>query len=872
MSQTSLSDSIDKEKTVYVTKGFETTNGVVVDVDDLRHINDRFDGSFKDDDLVFISGHMNDLTFEQALEVVRNAAIDHDDDPSIDRQTLELLRRLPEGPLENQSETEWEQLVRFEAFLVKEWSVYPEVRAVTRPIDEPGDYCETLRVYVIGLFLACAGSCLATFFFNRFPQISISLSAIQLLIVCWGQGWARLPNFKIPIWPGKKIDFNPGPWSFKEQTLCSLAVSVSLGAPYSQYTITAQQNDNFYGFTGGGFGYMIMFTLSSQMMGFGIAGIMRTFLVYPEQCVWFSVLPTIALNRALMENEDRTPINGWRIKRWECFVIFSVFSFCWYWVTNFLLPFLQMFDWPAWISPRNVDLQAMTGMVNGLSLHPITTFDWNTMDQSGMITPFYSTANMMFGSFIGMFAILVIWYTNVCNTGYLPINSNSLFNNEAKPFSVTKVLDAQGKLDEAKYQKYSLPYYTAGSLVVYGSFFMIYPAMVVYAILNYGGIMLKSVKMFGHSLLHPSEGLKSHHDRFSRAQQKYREVPEWWFLVILLGSFGMAVGTVEYYKFTQTPVWTIVFGAVLALIFTIPFGLLYSVTNQSFQINVLIELIIGYIMPGNGNALMIAKSYATEFSSQTDNYITNQVQAHYTGIPPRALFRVQMLSVIVVTFVQVGLIFWQLNGGIPGFCDPDNVQKFTCQSSRTFFNAGVIWGTIGPKRVFDTLYPSMKYTFLIGAFFPVPFWLARRFLTRMTKAFDWLYNINELLWVAGSISTFAPYNFGYWIPNFYLSFIFNYWIKRRAPIWWAKYNYVILGAMRVGVAYGALIMFFSTGYKHFAAIGGEAGWWGSNVMYENLDAGLPILDSEGNQIGTEYAVRLHLAEGEYFGPRRGHFP
>lgn len=789
----------------------------------------------------------------------------------MERKALELLAEILKGPLEGQSETEWEQLVKFEAFLIKDWSVYPEVRAVTRPIDEEGDYCETFRVYVIGIFLAAAGSCLATFFKNRFPEISLSLSAIQLLIVCWGQGWALLPNFKFPIWWNKWIDFNPGPWSFKEQTLASLAVSVSLGAPYSLWTITAQQNDYFYGFKDGDFGYMIMFTLSSQMMGFGIAGIMRTFLVYPEECVWFSVLPTIAMNRALMENEDRTPMNGWKLKRWEFFTIFSVVSFCWYWLTNFLLPFLALFDWPSWIAPENVDLQAMTGMVNGLSLQPITTFDWNTMDQSGMVTPFYSTANMLFGAFIGMFAIVIMWYTNVSNTGYLPINSNQLFNNLAQPFKVAKIIGDDGKLDVEKYQKYSLPYYSAGNLAVYGSFFMIYPAMVVYAILNYGGLMLRSVKMFVKSLMHPSQGLKQHKDRFSRAQAKFKEVPEWWFLVILLGSFGMAVATVEHYKFTQTPVWTIVFGSILALIFTIPFGLLYSVTNQSFQINVLIELIIGYILPGNGNALMMSKSYATEFSSQTDNYITNQVQAHYTGVPPRALFRVQMLSVIIVTFVQVGIIYWQLSGGIKDMCNPLNPQRFTCAGSRTFFNAGVIWGTIGPKRVFDTLYPSMKYTFLIGALFPIPFWLARRFLARKSSWFSWLYSVNELVWIAGVISTFAPYNFGYYLPNFYVAFVFNYWIKRRAPLWWKKYNYVLLGALRVGTAWAALIMFFSTSYNHFAAIGGENGWWGSNVMYENLDAGLPGTRADGTPY-TRYAVRLTLPEGEYFGPRKGQFP
>lgn len=66
MSRTSLSDtpSIDKEKTIYVAKDTELSNGVITDVEELRHINDRFDGTFTDDDLLFIAGHLNDRTFK----------------------------------------------------------------------------------------------------------------------------------------------------------------------------------------------------------------------------------------------------------------------------------------------------------------------------------------------------------------------------------------------------------------------------------------------------------------------------------------------------------------------------------------------------------------------------------------------------------------------------------------------------------------------------------------------------------------------------------------------------------------------------------------------------------------------------------------
>lgn len=47
------------------------------------------------------------------------------------------------------------------------------------------------------------------------------------------------------------------------------------------------------------FAYQILLALSTNLMGYGFAGLSRRFLVYPSFCLYPRSLVTIALNKAL---------------------------------------------------------------------------------------------------------------------------------------------------------------------------------------------------------------------------------------------------------------------------------------------------------------------------------------------------------------------------------------------------------------------------------------------------------------------------------------------------------------------------------------------------------------------------------------------
>ena len=62
-----------------------------------------------------------------------------------------------------------------------------------------------------------------------------------------------------------------------------------------------------------------------------------------------------------------------------------------------------------------------------------------------------------------------------------------------------------------------------------------------------------------------------------------------------------------------------------------------------------------------------------------DNYIQDLKMAHYTGIPPRAVFRSQFTSILLTSIVAAAFQNWMITG-IPDICTPDQPAKLTCVS------------------------------------------------------------------------------------------------------------------------------------------------------------------------------------------------
>lgn len=105
-------------------------------------------------------------------------------------------------------------------------------------------------------------------------------------------------------------------------------------------------------------------------------------------------------------------------------------------------------------------------------------------------------------------------------------------------------------------------------------------------------------------------------------------------------------------------------------------------------------------------------------------------------------------------------------------------------STHTFFTSSIIWGTLGPARMYSPgkgIYAVTLYGFLAGALLPILFYvLVRLGYRRLRRIYSPSLLYGGIMW--------APFNMSWLINGLYLGFFFQVYVKRRFFDWWAKYN------------------------------------------------------------------------------------
>lgn len=65
-------------------------------------------------------------------------------------------------------------------------------------------------------------------------------------------------------------------------------------------------------------------------------------------------------------------------------------------------------------------------------------------------------------------------------------------------------------------------------------------------------------------------------------------------------------------------------------------------------------------------------------------------------------------------------------GNIDKICTYDQPDRFSCPQGRTTYSSSVIWGLIGPSRLYSVgqIYSGLCHFFWIGALMPIVTWYA----------------------------------------------------------------------------------------------------------------------------------------------------
>ncbi|KAJ0045626.1 hypothetical protein Pint_03799 [Pistacia integerrima] len=272
-------------------------------------------------------------------------------------------------------------------------------------------------------------------------------------------------------------------------------------------------------------------------------------------------------------------------------------------------------------------------------------------------------------------------------------------------------------------------------------------------------------------------------------KKNYAAVPQWWFHIILILTVALSIFACEGFDAQlQLPWWGLLLACAIALFFTLPIGIIQATTNQQPGLNVITELIIGYMYPGRPLANVTFKTYGYISMSQALSFLEDFKLGHYMKIPPRSMFIVQLTGTIVSSTVYFATAWWLLVK-VDHICDTTVLpasSPWTCPGDDVFYSASIIWGIVGPGKMFTNqgVYPEMNWFFLIGLLAPVPVW----YFSRKFPEKKWIKLINFPI-IFGGTGYMPPARAVHYLSWGAVGIFFNYYLFRRhkrksGPDWW----------------------------------------------------------------------------------------
>ncbi|KAK3193888.1 hypothetical protein Dsin_025198 [Dipteronia sinensis] len=615
-----------------------------------------------------------------------------------------------------------------------------QVRLTVPITDDPTLPTLTFRTWVLGPLICAILAFAFQFSIYRQNLFTIPNICVQILIAILGKSMAGTLPSKLVKVPGTSWSFsmNPGPFNIKEHVLLSILATTGSDGAFNIATLAVRKlyYHKYVNFWPG-----LLMIMTTQLLGYGFAGIFMKFLVYNPYMWYPFILLDVSFYRALHEVEVR-PKRG--ITKLQFFVVVSVASFAYAMIPGYFFPSIGALSVVCLLWKNSVIAQLIGSGRNGFGIASFS-FDWNVI------------------------------------SGFL---SNPL----AFPFS-TIVNTAIGFI------------------------------LMVYIICPIADVWQQFKRAYGNS------NNSTFEDVHNRLMKKYNPIPQWWFYAIMVSTIGLLIYSCEGFgKQFQLPYWGILLSCLLVMIFILPLGVLSATTGQDITLSVASELLIGYIYPGKPIANMVFRDLCLSTNYHALSFISDFKLAHYMKIPPKSMFVAQTTGTIISTLASFATSWWLIST-VENICEQEKLPKgspWTCPQMTAAYDFSVIWGVIGPKRMFfpDGMYSKLYYFFLIGAITPLLIWV----LSKLFPEKGWIKSINIPIIMAGASALLAAGTVSYWSWIF-VGIVFNWIVYRKYKDWWGRYNYLLAYGLDLGVAFQVLSTSMTLQMSGVYGVN----WWGLDV-------------------------------------------
>ncbi|KAI9019181.1 OPT family small oligopeptide transporter [Phycomyces nitens] len=614
---------------------------------------------------------------------------------------------------------------------------------------------------------------------------------------------------------------NPCPFNAKEHTMMFIIASSANASAYGTNILGAQQlYYNAYPPAAGGL-FMIF---AIQLVGFGIAGQLRPFLVYPSTMIWPTSLPTISFIKTF-----NTPGGDHKILTKFFFYIFGG-VFIWELFPQYIFPVLGGISVVCLAKRDSPWVQRIFGGTNvneGLGIGSIS-LDWSYLSYfSPLVLPLYVQSNLYIGVLISWILVPLVYYYDLWHAKSYPFLANGLFKydpetNTVEGYKQSLILDEYNNINMTALEEYGRPSFAPMYAISYIYLNLGVTAMISHVALFYGS----DIKRIAMTVLKRKNTRED--DIHNRLMAAYKEVPTWWFYVIFVGGIGLNIG-IGYANHSQLPWWGFLLAIVLGTVLSLPLNMIQAITGSGFGLNVVAEMICGFLLPGNPVANMYFKSLGYNTLHQAGQMARDLKIGHYLKVPPRLTFFAQILGTVIGAIFNYIVNYTIITSKREELLDPSG-NIWSGSGMQSMNAAGITWGGIGPMIMFG---PSTEYSFFLWAFIagfalPIPFWVLHRFFPKVG------FNLVNTPMILVGLCTFPGSNSSWITVSFIITLVSQLYIKRRYSKWYVKHNYLMSAALDSGASLMSFIL-------AMAVFGGADGVehpfpiWGGNPDTRYMD-------------------------------------
>ncbi|KAF9557282.1 OPT oligopeptide transporter [Agrocybe pediades] len=684
-----------------------------------------------------------------------------------------------------------------------------------RPIDTDVDYATrlisldddttlpiwTFRMWFLSLGLSCFGAVLGQIFYFRPQTVSVSQLFLQIISYIMGKameevlpgpGSERFKTADTRFWRW----VNPGPFNIKEHVAITVMASTASSSALAISIFAAQ--DLYYNVRPNA-GVGIFTLIASQLIGYGMAGIMRSFLVYPTFAVYPQLMPTVQLFEALHKGQSAVM----QKKRLKFFWIIFIAIFVWEWFPEYIAPTLTGISIFCLANQKSAWFTRIFGGAagnEGLGVFSIC-FDWAYVGAGGgsigsLFTPLSTQLSLYGGTAVCIIAFCACYARNTWNTQNFPFLTQLLYYENGTEYDQLSILNDDFTLNMDKLAVQGLPWYAASQLLYKISRTMYIGAAITHFFLWHFKTVYNIVKDWRNG-----ECQDPHYQKM----KVYKEISNWWYLGIFVVTTGIALGT-TYAAKSGLPWWGLFIALIFAWLFVPIIGTLNATVGYAPSIENMVQMVGGAVIPGKPVANMYFTMYGYNPVVQSLALLRDLKMGQYAKLPPSVTFATQFIGTIIGGLLNFVIMKTVLAANREVLRDVQGTNVWSGQQVQSYNSAAVAWGALGkPLYATGTRYGFVPYMLLAGLGFPIPFWLLHRKYPKV--GFNYVFTpvlVAELGILSVGINSSI-------FTSFLLAIFSQYYLRKYRATWFRKYNFLLSAALDGGTSVMVFVYTFAVG-------------------------------------------------------------